>query len=159
MKQQDVHLEMTMQLSSAETTGLELRKVNQFSFFPGQIVALTASKIKPNSIIVNNIYGDATLKLYDQIPELNTSGPLQMVVASGPFTLDTDFTYEPLIDLITYVTIHKPHILVLIGPFLDANHENISSFLHPTKGPNLGSFKNHFEGLIRGIAKTLSEKG
>lgn len=176
MKQNTVLLETTVQLSNAQTISLDLQKVNQCSLFPGQIVALNASKLKPGSISVSSIYNDASLSLPVDIPDINTSGnwnykilefvcdnnnflgPLQMVVAAGPFTLTTNFSYGPLVDLISYVTEHKPHVLILLGPFLDVQHENISEFLDPNKGKNLGTFKSHFQGLIRGITKTLMDK-
>lgn len=52
---------------------------------------------------------------------------LKMVVAAGPFTQSNDLDFKPLWELMTKVAEEEPHILVLIGPFLDYNHPKVQS--------------------------------
>ena len=48
--------------------------------------------------------------------------PLQILIASGPFTQSDTLNYQPLADLATYAAKHKPDVVILIGPFVDATH-------------------------------------
>lgn len=48
-------------------------------------------------------------------------------VASGPFTSVADLTYEPLSHLMADVKDGQPSVLILLGPFVDANHPALAS--------------------------------
>lgn len=76
---------------------------------------------------------------------------LQIVVASGPYTLQNNLTFEPLKDLLKYVCEYKPHVLILIGPFLERNHESILN------GSLLQTLDSFFEGLIENIMNSLKD--
>lgn len=43
-------------------------------------------------------------------------------MASGPFTTTDTLEYEPLLDLMRVIAVRKPDVVVLAGPFVDANH-------------------------------------
>ena len=43
-----------------------------------------------------------------------------MIVAAGPFSSNGDLLYRPLQDLLDIVKRDRPHVLMLMGPFLDA---------------------------------------
>ena len=47
------------------------------------------------------------------------------MVAAGPFTQANDLLYEPLLDLLELCKRDKPHVLILMGPFLDAKSVNL----------------------------------
>lgn len=79
------------------------------------------------------------------------SEPLQIVVAAGPFTVSDNLLYEPLDDLIKYVLEHKPHVLVLIGPIVDATHQEI------VDGNTTDPFDVFFEHLIDNFMTKLNE--
>lgn len=50
---------------------------------------------------------------------------LSMVIAAGPFSLPTDVRCEPLEELITHCKQAKPDVLLLLGPFVDAQNSRI----------------------------------
>ncbi len=50
---------------------------------------------------------------------------LHLMVAAGPFTQAADLLYEPLRDLLELCKRDKPHVLILMGPFLDAKSVNL----------------------------------
>ena len=51
---------------------------------------------------------------------------INIIVASGPFTLNTGATsYDPLYDLLDVVSREKPDVLLLLGPFVDAENPSI----------------------------------
>ena len=59
--------------------------------------------------------------------QVSGDGITNIIVASGPFTLDDNLLYEPLDDLIKVVSEDKPDILILLGPFIDSHHPLIAS--------------------------------
>lgn len=79
------------------------------------------------------------------------SDQLQIVVASGPYTLQNSLMFEPLKDLLKYVSEYKPHVLILIGPILERTHETV---LNSGLTQTLDSF---FEGLIENIMNALKD--
>ena len=50
---------------------------------------------------------------------------LQAIVACGPFTVNNELSYPALKDLIAAVERDEPHALILAGPFVNQNHEDI----------------------------------
>lgn len=52
-----------------------------------------------------------------------------MIVACGPFTLSSDFSYQPLEELLEMCQTQRPDILLLGGPFLSVHHPTIASGL------------------------------
>ena len=49
------------------------------------------------------------------------------MLACGPFTANNELSYEALKDLMAVVQKDKPHCLILSGPFVNQNHEDITS--------------------------------
>ena len=47
---------------------------------------------------------------------------LSILVAAGPFTSKDDVLYEPLQAVLDYCSERPPHVLLLLGPFVDAEH-------------------------------------
>lgn len=74
---------------------------------------------------------------------------MEVVVAAGPFTLLGNINYDPLNDLLKYVIEYKPNILILIGPFISENHDNINDPAF------FKSFETTFEDIIETIINQL----
>lgn len=127
---------------------LELAHVAQFAVFPGQIVVLRGNNTSGESIIVREMWSDASLPMAktpaDKMATWNESEsflggmPLSMMTASGPFTSSTDLLYKPLEDLLDHVTEQKPDIVILTGPFVDCKHRQ----LNPEAAGSAGGFSN-----------------
>ncbi|SCZ98672.1 BZ3500_MvSof-1268-A1-R1_Chr7-1g09237 [Microbotryum saponariae] len=62
----------------------------------------------------------------DKVKQLNGK-PMSLLVAAGPYTLDGDLNYEPLSALLDLAQAERPDVLVLLGPFVDAEHPKIRS--------------------------------
>lgn len=74
-----------------------------------------------------------------------------MVIASGPFTTIDNLLFEPLTDLLTVIQENPPHLLILMGPFLDAGHPLVVS-------NELGeTHKTVFNRCLRIITSTLEK--
>ena len=107
---------------------LDASGVSEYSLFPGQIIGTKAMNPNGSKIVASKIWSDASSELPSTKIRLN--GPadsIDVVIASGPFTCSTDLDYAPLKDLLKYVVAHRPHILILCGPFVDERHPMIES--------------------------------
>ncbi|OQS02959.1 DNA polymerase subunit alpha B, partial [Thraustotheca clavata] len=124
-----VQLEGARQLCGGQRVLLDLSKVPSFEVFPGKIVAVEGiySDIR-NPMAVKQIIDPAIPPVSTStkgdirtLQSLNSS-PIRVFVASGPFTPNTDANYQPLQDLFAVAMKEQPDVLILIGPFIDANH-------------------------------------
>lgn len=52
---------------------------------------------------------------------------LSMLVAAGPFTSKDDALYEPLQAVLDHCSERPPHVLLLLGPFVDVEHPSIQA--------------------------------
>ena len=51
-----------------------------------------------------------TYSIFCSLPE-----PLSIVVAAGPFSVDDNLTYKPLVELMDKVVSEPPDVLILVG--------------------------------------------
>ena len=60
---------------------------------------------------------------------MSCAGPsgVSLVIAVGPFTISEDLEYAPLAALLAVCRQRKPDVLVLLGPFVDAEHPLLAS--------------------------------
>ena len=45
-----------------------------------------------------------------------------MAVACGPFTTNTSHDIAPLLALLKSIKVHRPHVLILLGPLVESLH-------------------------------------
>ena len=57
--------------------------------------------------------------------ELGGGRPLSIFLAAGPFMTTDSLVYEPLNDLLGVVKAARPDVVVLVGPFVDAEHPKV----------------------------------
>lgn len=70
-------------------------------------------------------------------------------MAAGPFTQSDSLAYEPLEDLMTYVKLHKPHLLILLGPVVDLRQAQLNA------GSLAETYQQLFDKIVNGIADQL----
>jgi DNA polymerase alpha subunit B len=115
-------------LKNGQRIKLDLVRLLNYSLFPGQIVAVRASNPYGVRLICQDIYTDASLPHYAQLPsaqQLQTSlraRAARIILASGPFTAPNNWKYDPLMDLLSS---KQPDLLVLMGPFVDCEHTKV----------------------------------
>ncbi|CAL4149170.1 unnamed protein product, partial [Meganyctiphanes norvegica] len=105
-------------------------KIMAFNLLPGindQIVSLKGVNTTGNKVVVKELVQGRVLPLPHTPISIDNKGPIQMVITCGPFTTNENLLYEPLCDLLTAVQKNPPHILVLLGPLLDAAHPLLMS--------------------------------
>ncbi|PNF26857.1 hypothetical protein B7P43_G16276 [Cryptotermes secundus] len=135
---------------SGKTVPMDVSQVESFSLFPGQVIAVEGENPLGSKLSAKQIYTDTSLPL-PQRPSLSSeeNGPIQIVVAAGPFTQSDTLTYQPLEDLVEYIQEHSPHLVILIGPFIDATHP------HVIEGILAETFQAFFERIVDGIMQPL----
>lgn len=112
--------------SVADSIELDFRNVKHYSVFSGQIVAVEATNPVGDVLYVKEIFAKAYAPPACA-PRLESS--INVFVAAGPFTASNNMHYQPLWDLMEKVASDEPHVLVLIGPFLEYTHSEIQDGL------------------------------
>ncbi|XP_015584966.1 DNA polymerase alpha subunit B [Cephus cinctus] len=118
---------------------MDLSNVEQYSLFPGQIIAVECKNPTEDLLIVKEIFAH-NYAPPSKPPQLLQN--LHVMVAAGPFTPMDNLNYGPLWDLMKQVVQNEPHLLILIGPFIEFTHPEIE------KGTIADTFQELFEQLV-----------
>jgi DNA polymerase alpha subunit B len=121
--------------SSGGRLTLDLRETPSYSIFSGQIVAVKGLALREGVMGVTDVaYRAPPLPVQTRRDNAEvmaglraSSGPMRVFVASGPYTAPCDLKYEFLQTLLSEVVAQKPDVLILCGPFVDAEHDSIKS--------------------------------
>jgi DNA polymerase alpha subunit B len=115
--------------SSGRTALLDLRELDHFSLFPGQVILVNGTDAAGGNMVVKAIVegvpkplpmtSPSRLLEYHHSPQYQGGKPVSMFCAAGPFTPGDDLGYQPLKDLLLKVIEEKPDVLLLLGPFVD----------------------------------------
>ncbi|XP_071833082.1 DNA polymerase alpha subunit B-like isoform X2 [Apostichopus japonicus] len=125
---QSVLLEGSVETSAGKRVPLKLTEVNNYSLFPGQIIALEGINSTGSHMVASKIYeGVSPSSPKDIDSSLSNHGSLHVVMAAGPFTTSDSLSYEPLEDLCQIINTKSPDVCIMFGPFVDCNQEQISS--------------------------------
>lgn len=125
---------------------LHFDRLKSFALFPGQIVFVQGINPRADSFFLDEIITDRDLT-YADLPNIKQN--LSIIVATGPFTGQNDLNYEPLNELMAYCKQHKPDVLILLGPFLDADHALILN------GSIKSSFEEYFDTIIAEFTNSI----
>jgi len=167
-----VLLEGSRATSNGHRVRLDLSRLPAYTFFPGQVVACEGIATSDSSFAVSKVHSEAPLPtphssvdMLQRDAELAASaaagavtgvgsggrggGPLRVWSASGPFTLNSDLEYSPLRDFLAEVAGAEvtPDALVLMGPFVSAEHPSISAGAVTVRNKQGGEFSLTFREL------------
>jgi DNA polymerase alpha subunit B len=131
-------LEGSRRWGSGRRIPVKLESLPSYSFFPGQIVALRGINASGDTFVVSEILSlpllmqsastpaelDVFNARYLDTPESDPSSvrPLTVFVASGPYTTDQNLDFAPLHTFLDKAASASADAIILIGPFLDAEH-------------------------------------
>ncbi|XP_037812195.1 DNA polymerase alpha subunit B [Lucilia sericata] len=132
---------------SCRTVRLNFSKTKSVGVFPGQVVMVSGMNPKGDIFMVEELFTEQNLK-----PPTPPSivEQLSFVIAAGPYTQDDDLVYDPLQDLVMYLKEHRPNVLILCGPFMEAEHKLISDNITLAE-----TFEIFFEKMITGIVEAV----
>ncbi|GER47328.1 DNA polymerase alpha subunit B [Striga asiatica] len=140
LKDKPVLLQSSVEHSGGQRVRLDLQKLDQFSIFPGQVVAVEGHNPSGHRLIASKIidyvpfsvtppYSTKRQALDHNHQLTNPShnmAELSLIVAAGPFTTSDNLLFEPLTELLAYARRKQPQLLVLLGPFIDSDHPVLS---------------------------------
>lgn len=145
---------------------LNLSEVPNFSLFEGEIIVaegfMDTKKFnvnrlyKPESYAVNQ--PQFTKHELLNFNKKSCGKAMSYMVVCGPFTANNELSYEALKDVIAQVQRDQPHCLILTGPFVSQNHEDIQSGDLRYRLPD-GTMKFlDYQGLFNKVIEYIDEK-
>lgn len=138
-------LETSRRVGGGLRVPLNMKKIQGYTVFPGQIVALRGTNASGNEFVVDELLtfplpddgasppSDIeahTARLRggpDAMESDDAPAPLSVMFGSGPYTPDDNLDYEALHALCDQAATTNADALVLTGPFLDAEHPLIAT--------------------------------
>ena len=121
-----VMIETSRRLGTGSRTKLDISALPSFALFPGQLIALKGSN-GSGEFKVSEIMIPKALPPTGSAKSDFRTQPLSLIIASGPYTPDSDLSFEALKALRQEVLNTKPETVILIGPFIDMTHPMIKS--------------------------------
>jgi len=138
-------LETSRSVGNAFRVPLDLKNLRGYQFFPGQIVALRGTNVSGREFTATEVLELPLLPSAASSPEaleahrerlrggpdsMNSDTappPLNIFIASGPYTADDNLDFEPLHTLCERAADTYADAVVLTGPFIDIEHPMIAS--------------------------------
>ncbi|KAI5643143.1 DNA polymerase alpha/epsilon subunit B domain-containing protein [Phthorimaea operculella] len=144
-----VVLQGTWQDSLSQAVPVDIDNVKQYSLFPGQVVVARGTNPRGDRFLAQEILTDAARPTPDHAQDIihTLRGTMSLVVAAGPYTTSDNLAFEPLKDLVAYITQQRPHVVLLTGPFLDADHAKVKD------NSMAETYKAFFEKLVDSLGE------
>ena len=125
---QSIVLEGSTGVSHGSRVRVDLTNCSDYRLFPGQVVCIKGTN--PSGFCIQAAEVLPGLPHPGNGPESNAQeesvkGDLSCIIAAGPYTSSEDLLYEPLAALLEHAATQKPDILLLAGPFVDADHPQV----------------------------------
>lgn len=133
-------LEMSRRMGAGLRVPLKVDTLPSYQFFPGQIVALRGTNASGLYFTVKEVLSVPKLPMPSSVPnaieainerlevsEDSSSPPLNIMMASGPFTAEDNLDFEPFQAICEKASEAMADALILSGPFLDIEHPLLAS--------------------------------
>uniref|UniRef100_A0A8C5A5K6 DNA polymerase alpha subunit B n=1 Tax=Gadus morhua TaxID=8049 RepID=A0A8C5A5K6_GADMO len=113
----------------AQLVPVDLSELKEYSLFPGQVVVMEGLNTTGRRLVASKLHEVSGCLISRGISLSGNDGaitvPVSVLVACGPYTPSDSLTFDPLLDLISVIVRDRPDVCVLLGPFVDAKHEQI----------------------------------
>jgi DNA polymerase alpha subunit B len=171
-------LEGSRRYGSGRRVPLNVEGLINYNFFPGQIVALRGTNASGDAFVVSEILSlpllnqpatkpdelDAINTRYLDTPDSDPDNlrPLTILVASGPYTTDQNLDFAPLHAFLDNAANAYADSIILIGPFLDAEHPQIRTgdfdpppISSPDQATMTDLFRHHISSALQDFSKRV----
>ncbi|EEC69071.1 hypothetical protein OsI_37935 [Oryza sativa Indica Group] len=139
LNEKSILLQGSVEHSRGQRVRLDLKDVDRFSLFPGQVVGIQGHNPSGHCFVVSKLNDSIPNFVDAQLPRAKkqavdsegnqssdvVSRVLSSVIAAGPYTTSDNLLFEPLQELISYASRKQPQLLILMGPFIDSDHPEI----------------------------------
>jgi len=123
-----VVLQGSMDTCGGHVIPLDLSKLDSYSLFPGQIVGVECTNPNGSKLLVSKLYTDIPV----QPPAaVQTDQVMEVMVCCGPYIPDQSEDIQPLLDLLEVIKASEPHVVLMIGPFVDMQNPRIDQSAQP----------------------------
>jgi len=144
-------LEGGIDASNGARVKLDVQYVPEYSFFPGQIVAVEGINTEGHTLIASKVYRSAVPPPMPAADRGELTAAPTVWVATGPFTASGDLEFEALSDFLELCQEGRPDMVLLMGPFVASNHAMI-------KSPTLDiSYEDVFAKMVDVIEQVTEE--
>jgi len=147
-------LEGTRDSSGGATVALDVSQLPRYSFFPGQTVLAEGTNPSGKSFIPSRLVSAAPAEAKPAAVHLVED--ISIFVAAGPFTTADSDAYEPLEDFLNLVKEQRPHVCILLGPFIDAKNELI---VNNSFQAGDGSYEGLFAMILDRVGMCMDSMG
>ncbi|XP_040826879.1 DNA polymerase alpha subunit B [Ochotona curzoniae] len=154
LNSKSVILEGDREHSSGAQIPVDLSELKEYSLFPGQVVVMEGTNTTGRKLVATKLYEGVPLPFYQPSEEDGDFEQSMVLAACGPYTTSDSITYEPLLDLISVINRDRPDVCILLGPFLDAKHEQVENCL--LTSPFEDVFKQCLRTIIEGTRSSGS---
>ena len=132
-------LETSRRMGAGVRVPLKIDALSSYQFFPGQIIAVRGTNASGAYFTVSEVLQTpllpvpvSSVQAIDGFNDRlgvseNSSQPLNIMFASGPYTSEDSLDFEPLKALCSKAEEEMADALVLTGPFLDIEHPLIAA--------------------------------
>ncbi|KAJ4362477.1 DNA-directed DNA polymerase alpha subunit pol12 [Neocucurbitaria cava] len=173
-----VVLEGSRRYGSGRRVPLKIEGLSSYNFFPGQIVALRGTNASGDAFVVSEVLSlpllnqpatkpdefDTINARYLDTPDSDPDNvrPLTIMIASGPYTTDQNLDFAPLQTFLDNAAKAYADSIILLGPFLDAEHPQIRSGdfdAPPNASPDQATmtdlFRYHISSALQNFSKRV----
>lgn len=171
-------LEGSRRYGSGRRVHLNVDGLINYNFFPGQIVALRGTNASGDVFVVSELISlpllnqpatkpdelDAINTRYLDTPESDPENvrPLTIMIAAGPYTTDQNLDFAPLHTFLDNAADAYADSIILVGPFLDAEHPQIRSGdfdpppnSNPDQATMADLFRHHISSALQVFSKRV----
>ncbi|GHP09220.1 DNA polymerase alpha subunit B [Pycnococcus provasolii] len=174
LNENSLMLEGDVKTSSGARVKLDVSSLDKISLFPGQVVYVEGFNLSGFTLVATRLVscvesmalpstGDEAVKMDSDGADGDATanddkprcpGGARIAVASGPFTCTCDSSYEPLEELLAQFDGQSNEVdaLVLVGPFVDAEHPSVAGNALPI------TFEELFAAKPRAMIEAFTEK-
>ena len=149
-----------MDSCGGQTIPVDVSRLPAYSLFPGQVVALECINPSGGRLLATSVYAEAPPAPPAPLPEDN-SRVLEIVLACGPNTTSDSDSLQPLEDILAKIQESRPHVAVLLGPFIDIKNtfvENHTESYDQLFGNLLRLVNTAMEGLDTEVVLVPSQR-
>lgn len=172
LNKESICLEPSRMSGFGQRIRLNLSLLENYSFFPGQIVAFKGRNVNGKYFAVSEILEipllgspTSTSQELQQYNSTVQNTKLKVVVTAGPYTTNDSLDFFPLQNFIEKLNKNtKPHYIIMFGPFLDYTHpaivdgsigELVEKVIPPTSMNKPRTLDEIFKFLITPILKQI----
>ncbi|ODV94000.1 hypothetical protein PACTADRAFT_45774 [Pachysolen tannophilus NRRL Y-2460] len=163
-----LYLETSRLNGIGQRVPLNLKNIENYSFFLGQIVCLKGLNPTGESFVVKEIIQLPLLgapvtskKELKEFNKLQQNQSIKIIVCSGPYTSNSNLDFTYLVDLVERINNEiKPHLVIMLGPFIDITHPKIAdgSIEIPNLSKQPDTLQDIMKTTVSPILKTINNK-